>query len=120
MNILNKYKNLLINIGLFTLNTVSTKLITFLLVPLYTFFLTASQYGITDMSMTVANLAAPVITLSIGNAATRYIIDDPLNEKHYISVGFWITVFGSVLMLFLLPLLDFPVFGGLGEYKWFY
>ena len=120
MNILNKYKNLLINIGLFTLNTISTKLITFLLVPLYTFFLTASQYGITDMSMTVANLAAPVITLSIGNAATRYIIDDPLNEKHYISVGFWITVFGSVLMLFLLPLLDFPVFGGLGEYKWFY
>lgn len=120
MNTLNKYKNLLINIGLFTLNTVSTKLITFLLVPLYTYFLTAAQYGVTDMSLTVANLITPVITLSIGDAVTRYVIDDSANEKHYISIGFWITVFSCAIMLFLLPLLDFPVFGGLGKYKWFY
>ena len=120
MNTLNKYKNLLINIGLFTLNTVSTKLITFLLVPLYTYFLTAAQYGVTDMSLTVANLITPVITLSIGDAVTRYVIDDSVNEKHYISIGFWITVFSCAIMLFLLPLLDFPVFGGLGKYKWFY
>lgn len=120
MNTLNKYKNLLINIGLFTLNTVSTKLITFLLVPLYTYFLTAAQYGVTDMSLTVANLITPVITLSIGDAVTRYVIDDSTNEKHYISIGFWITVFSCVIMVFLLPLLDFPVFGGLGKYKWFY
>ena len=59
-----KYKNLLVNIGLFTLNTVSTKLITFLLVPLYTYFLTAAQYGVTDMSLTVAGLVTPVVTLS--------------------------------------------------------
>ena len=72
-----KYKNLLVNIGLFTLNTVSTKLITFLLVPLYTYFLTAAQYGVTDMSLTVAGLVTPVVTLSIGDATTRYIIDDP-------------------------------------------
>ncbi len=51
-----KYKNLLVNIGLFTLNTVSTKLITFLLVPLCTYFLTTAQYGVTDMSLTVASL----------------------------------------------------------------
>ena len=57
-----KYKNLLVNIGLFTLNTVSTKLITFLLVPLYTYFLTTAQYGVTDMSLTVAGLITPVLT----------------------------------------------------------
>ncbi len=32
-NPVNKYKNLLLNIGLFALNTVATKLISFLLVP---------------------------------------------------------------------------------------
>ena len=63
-----KYKTLLTNIGLFTLNTVSTKLITFLLVPLYTFFLTTQDYGITDMSLTVVSLVAPIVTLSIGDA----------------------------------------------------
>lgn len=105
MNILNKYKNLLINIGLFTLNTVSTKLITFTRAVVH-FFLTASQYGITDMSMTVANLAAPVITLSIGNAATRYIIDDPLNEKHYISVGFGL-LYSAVYLCFFVAAFRF-------------
>lgn len=115
-----KYKNLLVNIGLFTLNTVSTKLITFLLVPLYTYFLTTAQYGVTDMSLTVAGLITPVLTLSIGDATTRYIIDDPNDKKQYISVGFWVTLFGCLLMLLLLPLLNLPIFGGLGNYEWLY
>lgn len=115
-----KYKNLLLNIGLFTLNTVSTKLITFLLVPLYTYFLTAAQYGVTDMSLTVAGLITPVVTLSIGDATTRYVINDPDDKERYISVGFWITLLGCLIMLFLLPLLRLPVFGGLGNYQWFY
>lgn len=115
-----KYKNLLVNIGLFALNTVSTKLITFLLVPLYTYFLTAAQYGVTDMSLTVVGLATPVVTLSIGDAATRYIIDDPDDRERYISIGFWVTLLGCVLMLLLLPLLNLPIFGGLGNYEGFY
>lgn len=115
-----KYKTLLVNLGLFTLNTVSTKLITFILVPLYTYFLTAAQFGITDMSLTVVSLVAPIVTLSIGDAATRYIIDDSKDQGRYISVGFWVTLFGCIVVLALLPLLDLPIFGGLGSYKWFY
>lgn len=117
---MHKYKVLLINIGLFTLNTVSTKLITFLLVPLYTFFLTTIQYGITDMSLTVASLIAPIVTLSIGDAVTRYIIDDSTDKAHYISIGFWITLIGCLITFLLLPLLDLPIFGGLGNYKFLY
>ena len=115
-----KYKNLILNIGLFSLNTISTKLITFLLVPLYTYFLTAAQYGITDMSLTLVGLIVPVATLSIGDATTRYIIDDPNDQERYISIGFWVTTFGCLLMFTLLPVLDIPIFGGLGDYKWFY
>lgn len=117
---MHKYKVLLINIGLFTLNTVSTKLITFLLVPLYTFFLTTEQYGITDMSLTVASLIAPIVTLSIGDAVTRYIIDDSTDKARYISIGFWVTLIGCLVTFLLLPILDFPIFGGLGEYKFLY
>lgn len=115
-----KYKNLLVNIGLFTLNTVSTKLITFLLVPLYTYFLTTAQYGVTDMSLTVASLVTPVVTLSIGDATTRYIIDDPDDKERYVFVGFWVTLIGCFVMFLLTPMLDLSVFGGLGAYKGFY
>ena len=115
-----KYKTLLTNIGLFTLNTVSTKLITFLLVPLYTFFLTTQDYGITDMSLTVVSLVAPIVTLSIGDAVTRYVIDDFDDRKRYITLGFWVTAFGCLIMFLLLPILELPVFGGLGKYKCLY
>lgn len=117
---MDKYKKLLINIGLFALNTISTKLITFLLVPLYTFFLTAAQYGVTDMSLTVASLATPVLTMSIGDATTRYIIDDPDHDEQYVSVGFWITLLGCFLMFLMLPIFSLQMFGGLGNYRWFF
>ncbi|RYQ08927.1 multidrug transporter [Bifidobacterium pseudolongum subsp. globosum] len=115
-----KYKELLLNIALFALNTISTKLITFLLVPLYTYFLTAAQFGITDMSLTVLGLISPIVTLSVGDAVTRYVIDDSREKERYISVGFWVTVIGCVVMLVILPILDLPLFGGLGDYKWYY
>ncbi len=41
---MNKYKTLLLNIGLFGINTVATKLITFLLVPLYTYYLSTKEF----------------------------------------------------------------------------
>ena len=54
-----RYKELLINTALFAVNAVATKLVTFLLVPLYTYFMTAEEYGITDMSLTVISLVTP-------------------------------------------------------------
>ena len=68
----------------------------------------------------MAGLVTPVVTLSIGDATTRYIIDDPDDKERYISVGFWVTLFGCLIMLLLLPLLGLSIFGGLGNYKWFY
>lgn len=115
-----KYKTLLLNIALFLLNAISTKLITFLLIPLYTYCLTTAQYGITDMSLTVVGLLLPVVTLSIGDAVTRYIIEDAHDEDRYISVGFWVSLLGCLLVLAGLPLLDLSIFGGLGSCKWYF
>ena len=117
---MNKYKSLIVNSFLFLLNTVSTKLITFILIPLYTYFLSTEEYGVTDMSLTVASLATPLVTLSIGDAVTRYIIDDPKDTKRYASIGFWITLFGCVISGLFLPVLDISIFGGLGKYKFYY
>lgn len=42
---LNKYKSLAQNIVLFAVNSVATKLIAFVLVPLYTYYLSEGEYG---------------------------------------------------------------------------
>lgn len=114
---MNKYKTLLVNIGLFTINAVSTKLITFFLIPLYTYFLSTQEYGITDMSLTVAGLISPVVVASINDSVVRFIIDDKKNAQKYITIGFWISCIGCLISAALLPVLDLDIFGGLGDYK---
>lgn len=72
------------------------------------------------MSLTVASLAMPVLTLSIGDAVTRYIIDDMSDGEQYASIGFWVTLAGCLAMFLILPLINLSIFGGLGQYRFQY
>ncbi|NEG95340.1 oligosaccharide flippase family protein [Bifidobacterium sp. SMB2] len=114
---MSKYKNLILNTGLFGLNMVATKLIAFLLVPVYTYYLSTSEFGVTDMAVTVVGLITPVVTLSIADAVVRFIIDDMDRADRYITIGFWMTLIGCLVMTAILPVLDLSIFGGLGQYK---
>lgn len=116
----NKYKNLLLNIGLFALNTVATKLIAFLLVPLYTYYMTSGEFGVTDMSTTVISLVMPLATLSISEATMRFALNDEEHNKSYITVGFMMVSFSCLIVLCCLPLLKLQIFGGLNHYQWFF
>ena len=49
------------NTALFALNTIGTKLIIFLLVPLYTKAFTTSEYGIVDLVTTIGAILVPII-----------------------------------------------------------
>lgn len=53
-----------------------TQLLTFLLLPIYTFFLTPADYGLVDLIMTYVLLLTPLATLQIERATFRYLIDD--------------------------------------------
>lgn len=114
---MSKYKELFLNIGLFALNTVSTKIITFLLVPLYTYYLDKTQYGITDMAITVIGLVTPLATLSIADSTLRYALDDSQNADAYIVIGLRITILSCILVVLMSPVLNLEIFGGLGQYK---
>lgn len=116
----NKYKNLLLNIGLFALNTVATKLISFLLVPLYTYYMTSGEFGVTDMSTTVISLVMPLATLSISEATMRFALNDEEHSKSYITVGFLMVSLSCLIVLCCLPLLKLQIFGGLDHYQWFF
>ena len=58
-----KYKYLLKNIGLLVLSNFSTKLLGFLLVPLYTSILTTKEYGIYDLFNTTIGVLIPIFTV---------------------------------------------------------
>ena len=82
--------------------------------------MSAGEYGITDMSLTVITLATPIVTLSVADSVVRFVIEDDDRRSEYIGIGFLITTCSVVLVAVLSPLLDLNVFGGLGDYKgWF-
>ena len=115
-----RYRNLAINVALFAANAMATRLISFVLVPLYTYFMSAGEYGLTDMSLTVISLLTPLVTLSIAESAVRYIVGDRVRTNEYAAVALGITAASVAIVALLTPLLDLGAFGGLGAYKgWF-
>lgn len=114
---MNKYKQLAVNSLLFFVNAVATKLITFLLVPLYTAHMSAGEYGLTDMSLTVINLVTPLFTLSVAEASVRFIVGDRGKAEEYIFTSMLITLLSVVLVGLMTPILNLGIFGGLGSYK---
>ena len=115
-----KYRDLAVNTALFALNSVATKLVTFFLVPLYTTYMSAGEYGLTDMSLTVISLLTPLVTLDVAEATVRFIVADRARGDRYAAVSLGVACASVFVVALLTPVLDLPMFGGLGEYKgWF-
>lgn len=120
MRALGRYKSLAANMALFAVNAVSTRLISFFLVPLYTYYMSAGEYGITDMSLTVISLVTPIVTLSAGEAVLRFVIGDRNHDAEYTAIALGIVALSIPVVAALTPVLNLGFFGGLGEYKgWF-
>lgn len=95
---MNKYKYLLKNIGLLTISNFGTKILSFLLVPLYTKILTTSEYGTYDLMNTGVQLLVPILTINIYDTVMRFVMDDDNNIVKIFTIGVKIT-FGGCLIL---------------------
>ena len=115
-----KYKDLLVNTGLFAFTQTATKLVAFFLTPLYTAYMSTADFGVTDMSATVVSMILPLATLSVSDAVLRFAIDDKANRDRYISLGLVMVLFSIVVVTVLSPLLCLPFFGGLDGYRWLF
>ena len=62
---INKYKELLKNIGIFGISNLVTKIILFLMIPLYTNVLSSSEYGIIDIILVVLIVFCGLLGFSI-------------------------------------------------------
>lgn len=94
-----KNKSLLKNIGLFTLGSFGSKILSFLLVPLYTAVLSTSEYGTVDLITSTASLLTPILLLSIFDATLRFGMDDSYKKKDVLSTSIRIAVVGSLVLI---------------------
>lgn len=99
----NKYKKLAGNTLLFAIANFGTKLISFLLVPLYTYTLTKAEYGIVDLILTTISMLSPIFALSIADAVFRYSMDEK-EVSSALTNGLLITFLGSLVVLVITPI----------------
>ena len=76
-----RYKKLLTDTGLFAVSNFGSKILTFVLLPVYTSILTTEEYGFADIVISTINLLYPVLTLSIFDATLRFALDKKYDKK---------------------------------------
>ncbi len=101
---MNRTNYLIKNTALFLLNSVGTKLISFFLVPLYTYALSTSEYGLVDLVTTLATVVVPIITLNINESVMRFALDDDADVGGILSVGLLFGLSSFISGLLIIPL----------------
>ena len=113
----NRYKELFKNTGILTISQFSSKILIFLLVPLYTSVLSTEEYGIYDLMVTTVNFLYPILTVNIIEGVMRFLMDKESDKKNVISVGIKYITIGIVLALAIaIPLYIFNCFKNIRPY----
>lgn len=98
-----KYKNLASNMVVFAVGNAFSKAIQFVLLPVYTAYMTEAAYGMGELLSGLTQLVYPVITLCLYEALFRFVLDRDGNPK----------VIFSTVMLLVCALIPFALVVGL-------
>lgn len=100
-----KYKVLLIDTLIFAIGGFGSKILLFLLLPLYTNVLSDSEYGIADLVFTIGQLVLPFVSLTIYNGLIRFGLDKKESKENVILCSMIVFLLGSLLAVAIFPLL---------------
>lgn len=117
---MNRYKQLIKNMGLLTIGNFASKLLSFLLVPLYTNVLSTQEYGTFDLVVTTISLLLPILSGNIIEAVLRFPLDKQ-KDHEYVSnvytVGLRYTIIGCGILTILLGVnYTFNIFPAISQY----
>ncbi|HAN44775.1 MAG TPA: hypothetical protein DCP97_05225 [Ruminococcaceae bacterium] len=100
---MNKYLKLVSNVMTFALGAFSSKILVFLLMPLYTRLLTTYDYGVIDNIVNTANLMIPIVSLSITEGVIRFSLDKSIKKSDAFSTGIKTVIIGFAVFSFFVP-----------------
>lgn len=106
-------KRLIRNTGIIAIGNISTKIVSFLLLPLYTSLLLASEYGIVDYIFSVSAFCIPFVSLLMDESMFRFLIDcnTEKEKKKIISISLIIILIGmGVFLCITIPIFLFVKF----------
>lgn len=100
---MNQKKQLLKNTAIIAIGKLSTQMVSFLLLPLYTAKLSTEEFGTYDFFVTLSVFLLPIITLLMEESMFRFLIDadDLKSKKRTITATIVYTAVGTVIFTIL-------------------
>ena len=87
------------DIGIYAIGNLGSKIITFLMLPLYTHYVAPADYGYYNICLTVVLLLLPFTTLQLRDGAFRFLLDTESDEKRRtIVTGTYKTLISNLLL----------------------
>ncbi len=111
-------KHLIKNTIILGIGSFATKFLSFFLVPLYTYILSAEEYGIIDFLYTFCTILAPIITFNISEAVLRFSMDKDSDNTKIMSAGNVFIIFSIIVGLITIPIIN--LFDNYREYSIFF
>ena len=96
---MNKIKRFIQTSGIYFIGSILSKLISFILLPLYTSMLSPSHFGTYDLVVTIMNFFAPIAFFQIWDGMFRFSFDkqSPSEKYSVISNSFSVFALGFVI-----------------------
>lgn len=115
---MNEKKRLIKNTGMIAIGNISTKLVSFFLLPLYTALLSTSEYGTFDYILSIATFCVPFVSVLMDESIFRFLIDCKKQEEKekVISTALVIVLIGMGCF----TLVGIPVMQGLHYHYTYY
>lgn len=85
---MSREKNFIKNTVIYMIGNLSSKLLVFMLLPIYTIYLTTNEYGYYDIIYTTVSLIVPMVSLQVYDGIYRFVLDkqnDTVLINKYIS-----------------------------------
>lgn len=104
---MNSYSKLINNTFIFALGTLGSRIISFVLVPIYTFYLTKGEYGVADLLTTSVAMLLPIVTASVADAILRFVINSSYDRSIIMTNSMIVFLIGYIIILFFYPILKY-------------
>ena len=97
-------KTLLNDTIIFAIGNLGSKIIQFLLVPLYTYSMTTEEFGISDLLLTTVSILMPIFSFSVADGLLRFGLDDDEKKENVLKNSVLIAFIGSVVSFACIPI----------------
>lgn len=114
---MSRYKELFRDTAIFAIGSIGTKLILFLMVPLYTNYMSSAEYGTADLIFTIAQLMTSFLSIVIFDAVIRFGISSREKRENVLFVGFVVLFFSAISGAIITPVIG--LYKTITEWKWY-